>query len=157
MMHVLVYAFHRLPSVAIMMDTAACLKRTSGRPPTVAVTLQCPQQHPPTESTGRTTTINNNSNNNSSSISSVETWFRAASSFWSPLVLRVVRDTTSAPWPPQHNNSNNNSSSNNPDPDEVVVRQWIVQGGTATARYAVLQNLDHEQRIVWTIDDKHKT
>ena len=128
--------------VAILMDTAACLQRMFGRPPATAVAMQCSASS--MESHGSSNTHN-----------SVEAWFRAASSFWSPMVLRVIRDKndhrgkTNRGVRPSSRYNNNTSS----DPDEVAISQWIVQGGTVTARYAVLQNLDQEQRIVWRTDN----
>ena len=71
------------------------------------------------------------------------------------MVLRVIRDKndhngkTNGGVRPSSRYNNNTSS----DPDEVAISQWIVQGGTVTARYAVLQNLDQEQRIVWRTDN----
>jgi len=123
------------------MDSVACLKRMHGRLATVVVTVQTNQQ----EASGNTSTTTASA---SSKSSSVEAWFRAASNFWSPVVLRVL---------PSNSNPSSDGSSNAglalaapQDQDEVAVSQWNVhEGGTTVALYAVMQNLDNEQRIVW--------
>lgn len=137
--------------VAILMDTVACLQRTFGRPPATAVTLQSPS--PSTESHGSAAANNNNN--------SVEAWFRAASSFWSPFVLRVISAKEDEGDSHHHRHRDAKTATNgllrpsrHNDPDEVAVSHWIVRGGTVTGRYAVLQNLDNEKRIVWHTDDQ---
>jgi len=112
-------------TVAILIDTVACLKRMHGRTPSVAVTIQ---QDPTTNA--MTSPFGSSSNSKGSDVAS---WFRSASSFWSPTVVRA------SPSP-------DGLSSN--DQDEVAVSHWTI-AGEVSAQYTVLQNLDHEQRIVW--------
>jgi len=112
-------------TVAILIDTVACLKRMHGRTPSVAVTIQ---QDPTTNA--MTSPFGSGSNSKGSDVAS---WFRSASSFWSPTVVRVSP-------------SSDGLSSN--DQDEVAVSHWTIVG-EVSAQYTVLQNLDHEQRIVW--------
>lgn len=75
--------------------------------------------------------------------------FQAASSFWSPRALQLV--TTDAA------SSNLQLRPKHGSEDEVSVGYWAVQGTTTKktlASFLVLQNLDHEQRIVWTAAEK---
>ena len=103
------------------MDTVACLQRLHGCLPTAAVTIQ-------QDTTAKV------------SHHDASVWFRTASTFWSPVTLRVL---------PSKDNGGPPQSSNNP--DEVAVSHWtVVADGGLTAHYTVFQNLDHEQRIVWT-------
>ena len=136
--------------VAILMDTVSCLHRMHGRLPTAAVTIR-------QDTTTMTTTQPKNQQHHyrGSGGDAASSLFRAAGTFWSPVTLRVTPAVAAT------------SNSNHDDPDEVAVSHWTVVGGensgsfetttTATAaQYTVLQNLDHEQRIVWWATDRDR-
>jgi hypothetical protein len=105
-------------------DTAACLKRTNGRIPTVLVSLQDANEL------------------NAASVTPNQL-FQAASSFWSPTALQLLPTVAS---------SNRLLQPRDDNEDEVVVSYWNVNLATkkeTLAAFTVLQNLDREQRIVW--------
>jgi len=68
--------------------------------------------------------------------------FLSASTFWSPRVLDVLP-------------ADGNNASQKHDNDEVAIGHWIVKfKKESVAEYSILQNLDHEQRIVYSTKAK---
>jgi hypothetical protein len=117
------------------MDSAACLKRITGHTPTVLVT-----------------TVGPNGNEGAATCATTPTQlFQAASSFWSPTIVQLVPAGVDSP----HKNISSIVVQANVDSAEVAVSHWAVKGATANyknktfATLAVVQNLEHEQRIIW--------
>jgi hypothetical protein len=115
-------------TVAILLDTSAYLNRKYGRTPTILISIR-----------------------GSNDTSSHSVPFQTASSFWFPLYVEIVPTITPLVGQAERKHD---------DGHDIVMGQYSIQvvstcDKKGIATMSVMQNTNHEKRLVWDLIDGH--